>query len=97
MAECASDANKGFFFGYFWAFFMSSQVLGNLIAALILGHLAQSTYYVIMSIVAFSGTAIFIFLRQPIKGIDDLQPILEDFKKDSNVAISIDKSKEKTI
>ena len=40
VGECASDHNKGFFFGYFWAFFMASQILGNLIAALILGHLS---------------------------------------------------------
>ena len=24
LSECASDLNKGFFFSYFWAFFMSS-------------------------------------------------------------------------
>ncbi len=24
VGECANDTNKGFFFGYFWAFFMSS-------------------------------------------------------------------------
>jgi len=40
VAECANDNNKGFFFGYFWAFLMASQVFGNLIAALILGPLA---------------------------------------------------------
>jgi MFS family permease len=67
VADCATDENKGFFFGYFWAFFMASQILGNLIAGLILGHLSQSTYYIIMSVVAFVGTCIFLFLRQPIK------------------------------
>jgi MFS family permease len=24
VGECATDSNKGFFFGYFWAFFMAS-------------------------------------------------------------------------
>eukprot|EP00347_Sterkiella_histriomuscorum_P014941 403358919 len=48
LSDCASDANKGFFFSYFWAFFMSSQILGNLTAALILGNLPQSTYYIII-------------------------------------------------
>jgi len=24
VGECANDSNKGFFFGYFWAFFMTS-------------------------------------------------------------------------
>ena len=40
VAECATDANKGFFFAYFWSFFMASQIIGNLIAALILGKLS---------------------------------------------------------
>lgn len=37
MSDCASDEAKGFFFGYFWAFYMASQVFGNLIAGFILG------------------------------------------------------------
>lgn len=39
--------------------------MGNLIAALILGRLAQSTYYIVMTIAAFCGTSIFLFLRKP--------------------------------
>ena len=84
VGECATDTNKGFFFGYFWAFFMSSQILGNLIAALILGRLAQSTYYVVMSIAAFSGTAIFLLLRQPIKGLENIVDI--DVLRESEAA-----------
>ena len=84
VGECATDTNKGFFFGYFWAFFMSSQILGNLIAALILGRLAQSTYYVVMSIAAFSGTAIFLLLRQPLKGLEYIVDI--DISRESEAA-----------
>lgn len=46
---------------------MSSQILGNLTAALILGNLPQSTYYIIMSVAAFCGCMIFLLLRKPIK------------------------------
>lgn len=81
VGECATDTNKGFFFGYFWAFFMASQILGNLIAALILGRLAQSTYYVVMSIAAFSGTAIFLLLKKPEKGIESVTNMEEDMAK----------------
>lgn len=77
VAECATDENKGFFFGYFWAFFMASQVLGNLIAALILGRLAQSTYYIVMTVAAFSGTLVFLLLRKPEKSLEDLQKLQE--------------------
>jgi hypothetical protein len=39
VGECANEQNKGVLFGYFWAFFMGSQVVGNLIAAVILGKM----------------------------------------------------------
>ena len=37
VASCASENDKGFFFGYYWSFYMMSQIFGNLIAAVILG------------------------------------------------------------
>jgi len=40
ISECATDETKGFYFSYFWAFYMTSQILGNLLAALILGHMS---------------------------------------------------------
>ena len=46
---------------------MASQVFGNLIAALILGPLSQSNYYIVMTIVALSGASFFLFLRKPLK------------------------------
>ena len=39
ISDCANEATKGFYFSYFWAFFMGSQVFGNLIAAYVLGLL----------------------------------------------------------
>ena len=33
ISDCATEETKGFFFSYFWALFMSSQILGGLIAA----------------------------------------------------------------
>ena len=32
ISECACEQNQGFYMGYFWAFFMSSQIIGNVIA-----------------------------------------------------------------
>lgn len=32
MSDCATEETKGFFFSYFWAFYMSSQIFGSLIA-----------------------------------------------------------------
>jgi len=36
IADCANEDTKGFFYGYFWAYYMSSQVIGNLIGAAVL-------------------------------------------------------------
>lgn len=39
IADCSSDENKGFYFSYFWAFYMTSQIAGNLTAAFVIGRL----------------------------------------------------------
>lgn len=36
MSDCACTENQGFFTGYFWAFFMGSQLVGNIIAGFVL-------------------------------------------------------------
>jgi MFS family permease len=40
ISDCATEKSKGFFFAYFWAFYMGSQVFGSLITALILGNVS---------------------------------------------------------
>lgn len=67
MSDCCNQTNKGFFMSYFWAWFMMSQVFGNLIAALVLGNGSQSTYYITMSVISFCGSMTFLLLRKPIK------------------------------
>jgi MFS family permease len=67
ISECATEETKGFYFSYFWAFYMQSQIFGNLIAALILGEMDQVSYFVIMSVIAFAASASFAFLRKPYK------------------------------
>jgi hypothetical protein len=65
IADCSSDFNKGFFFSYFWSFYMTSQIFGNLIAAFVLGLLEQGNYFEIMACIAFLATLSFLFLRKP--------------------------------
>jgi hypothetical protein len=36
IADCATEKTKGFFFSYFWAYYMASQIVGNFIAALVI-------------------------------------------------------------
>lgn len=65
IAVAASDSNKGFFFSYFWAFYMSSQVFGNLIAAFSLGSLPTIDLFVIMAGITLVATISFAFVRVP--------------------------------
>jgi hypothetical protein len=66
ISSCANEDNKGFFFSYYYFIFMASQVFGNLIAALVLGGSSQSTYYIVMAVLAFVATFAFLFLKKPI-------------------------------
>ena len=65
VARCATNENKGFAFSFFWTFYMTSQILGNLIASITLGKFSQETFFLVMGIIAFVGTCTFVFLKQP--------------------------------
>jgi hypothetical protein len=67
ISDCATEETKGFYFSYFWAFYMQSQIFGNLIAALILGEMDQVSYFGIMAFVAFVASFSFGFLKKPLK------------------------------
>lgn len=75
ISECATEETKGFYFSYFWMFYMQSQVFGNLIAALLLGKMDQVSYFTVMSLIAFTASLSFAFLRKPSK-----PSISKDFK-----------------
>ena len=65
IADCSSEENKGFFFSYFWAFYMTSQIIGNLIAAFVLGRLSQQQYFYIMAVISLLSIVGFTFLKKP--------------------------------
>jgi MFS family permease len=66
ISDCAIEENKGFYFAFFWAFYMGSQVFGNLIAALVLGNLDQRYYVVVMTALTVLGSSFFFFLKKPL-------------------------------
>jgi MFS family permease len=82
VADCASEENKGFYFSYFWAFYMGSQVIGNLIAAFALGESSNASYFGIMIAIAIVGTFMFLFIKRPViqleKRIETLGQVLEN-------------------
>jgi len=68
ISECATDQNKGFFNSYFWGFFMSSQITGNTIAAILLGRGgSQTILFIIFAFLATGGSLLFCCLKMPKK------------------------------
>ncbi|CDW71070.1 major facilitator superfamily protein [Stylonychia lemnae] len=65
ISQCATEENKGFYFGYFWTMYTLSQVFGNLIAALVIGNTNQVTYFIVMASIALASSLLFITLRKP--------------------------------
>ena len=72
ISDCATEKTKGFFFGYFWIFFMASQIFGSVLAALVFKYFSLSTFYVTMTVFSLISGVIFYFLKDPIR------PLLAD-------------------
>jgi len=65
MSDCATEETKGFFFSYFWVFYMSSQILGSLIAAFTLNTMSQQSLFIILAIISFISSMSFFFMKKP--------------------------------
>lgn len=50
---------------------MGSQVIGNLMAAYVLGELSQSAFVIIMAIIAVGAGVGFVFLGKPLRHTRD--------------------------
>lgn len=66
ISDCATEKTKGFYFSYFWTYYMSSQVFGNLIAAFVLKYFKQSSFFLIMAAISSTSVIIFATLRKPV-------------------------------
>ncbi|CDW77194.1 major facilitator superfamily protein [Stylonychia lemnae] len=66
IAQCATEKTKGFFFAFYWAFYMGSQVFGSLIAAFVLGAFDQKYFVIIMAVIGIASCILLFFLKKPI-------------------------------
>lgn len=64
---CANEETKGFFFALFWAFYMGSQIFGNLTGALIITKASGPSFFLIMGIIMLISVIGFYFLKHPHK------------------------------
>ena len=62
ISRIANESNKGTFNSIFWAFFMSSQLIGSLFAAVVLQNTDTFTFYCIMSAICLLASLFFLFL-----------------------------------
>ena len=66
ISDCVTEKTKDFYFSYFWTYYMSSQVFGNLIAEYILKYFQQSHFFLIMAGISFSSMVIFMLFGMPV-------------------------------
>lgn len=66
ISRIANNDNKGTYNSIFWAFFMSTQIIGALLGALILENTNPFTFYSIMTSICFLASWFFLLLK-PVK------------------------------
>ena len=67
ISQCATPKTKGFFYGFFWVVYMSSQVVGSVIGAVILkSGKGQTYFYVSLAILAALASLSFFLIRKPL-------------------------------
>ena len=85
ISECATNKNKGRLNSYFWVFYMSSQIIGNLVGSIVLHiNFSEQFLFLIFGALSIIGSLTFIFLGDP-----KLEPDrVSDFIKESRVLTS---------
>ena len=65
LSECANQKNKGLFNSFFWAVYMSTQIIGNILAAFVIVTVRQSHFYMVVTALTIAASGVFLFLRAP--------------------------------
>ena len=63
ISRIANDSNKGTYNSIFWAVFQMSQVVGTLMAALVLKNTNTFNFYCLMTVINVFASLFFLFLR----------------------------------
>jgi MFS family permease len=65
MSMCTHEQTKGFYFGYFWVWYMSAQIIGNLAGAILILDSPGPNFFFIMGIFSFFVCFGFCFIKTP--------------------------------
>ena len=75
ISMCANEKNKGEYNSIFWALFMCSAVIGNLMGAFVVANVKQSTFYIVLTAFCIASSLFFLLLKQPIPQPKDVRGI----------------------
>jgi len=84
---CASEENKGFYFGFFWSIYMTSQIIGNGIGGIIIVKTSGPWFFAIMGMIMIAAVIGFTFVIVP----PHPEPELSSFKSDSKLVENLEK------
>ena len=78
MSLCATKQTKGFYYGYFWVFYMSSQIFGNYIGAISIDKSSGPFFYLMLGSIMVAAVPAFCFLKIP-EHPNDNHSLLDEF------------------
>ena len=86
MSMCATQQTKGFYFGYFWVWYMSAQIIGNFAGAILILNNPGPTFFGIMGVfevvVCFGFCCISIPKKVRVQSTEDLSESLTQVPND---------------
>jgi hypothetical protein len=62
---CATESTKGFYFGFFWVFFMTSELAGNAVGGEIITRTSGPKFYLFMGGIMLIAVIAFCFVIVP--------------------------------
>jgi MFS family permease len=65
MSSCGTDETAGFYFGYFWVWYMSTNIIGNWLGSEMIQRESGPAFFFIMFLIMIAGNAGFLFLKKP--------------------------------
>jgi hypothetical protein len=66
MSECSTPHTKGFYFGYFWALFMASEIIGNWMGSYLIVEESGPSFFLIMGGIMVVAVLSFMTMRKPV-------------------------------
>jgi len=67
MSKCATQRTQGFYFGYFWVYYMITQVIGNYTGAVMITRTSGPMFFLIFTLVLLLGVLGLCFISKPIE------------------------------